>query len=375
LHAAWAGVALVLVLAVGAQPARPQEPTDAELIRRIEALRPQLEEARVARDARYMRNQEEEGRRTPTRVDTVRVGPLLIVSLPDEVDTARELFEEVWLESFQSVRESPSLARHTFVIQWRARIRALNVELTPGGELVRVDISRVWAPTREHAKVVVADAIARGLVQDFPTGSPVRSWLTAQARPRDDEAYRLLATASSASTHECLAGDDGACRAALGLDMRGTADRLPSWFAAEDRLKMVEWAAREDRVSRDAPLVRACLEDEEAPACDAVIDELGWVTNPPVSDRLRAHLLWFAMREGGEQAWQRALERRGAPIPEALSHIGARPIEQLVADWRDELVARRPDVHAGLGPKGTRALLWSLIFAALAMRSTRWRLG
>jgi hypothetical protein len=54
--------------------------------------------------------------------------------------------------------------------------------------------------------------------------------------------------------------------------------------------------------------------------------------------------------------------------------MAGRPIEQLVAEWRVDLMAARPDVQAGLGGRGSRVLLWSLIFMAFALRSTRWRL-
>jgi hypothetical protein len=138
---------------------------------------------------------------------------------------------------------------------------------------------------------------------------------------------------------------------------------------------MVERAAASGRVDRDEPSYRRCVEENDARACDPILAELDWVTNPPISDRLRAHVLWYAAREGGESAWARAIETADAPIPEALARIADRPVDQLVADWRAYVVAARPDVHAGLGGRGTRVLLWSLIFVALAMRSTRWRLA
>jgi hypothetical protein len=138
---------------------------------------------------------------------------------------------------------------------------------------------------------------------------------------------------------------------------------------------MVEAAAVAGRVDTDATPYRRCVEENDADACDPVLANLDWVTSLPSSDRLRAHLLWFAARTGGEGAWQRLLAHRDAPMPEALAELAARPVEQLVAEWRADVVAHRPDVQAGLGGRGTRALLWSLIFVAFAMRSTRWRLG
>jgi hypothetical protein len=271
------------------------------------------------------------------------------------------------------VIESPSLRGHTFVFQWRTRLRPLSV--VPGPDFIDVDISRVWAPTRTSAAVVVADAIARTLAADFPAGSPMAEWLTYRASPDGERAYRVLAGGESGATRDCLVGETSACMAALGFGFRDRADRLASWFTDEERQAMVERAAENGRLDRDGPPYRRCIEENDARACDPILAELDWVTRSPVSDRLRAHLLWYAALTGGDGAWERALGSAEAPVPEALARIAGRPVERLVADWRTDVVAMRPDVHAGLGGRGTRALLWSLIFAALAMRSTRWRLA
>jgi hypothetical protein len=77
---------------------------------------------------------------------------------------------------------------------------------------------------------------------------------------------------------------------------------------------------------------------------------------------------------GGPGAWGRALERADAPMGDVLESVSGLPIEEFLTAWHDELLTHRPDAHAGLGGRGSRALLWSLIFVAFAMRSTRWRL-
>jgi hypothetical protein len=199
--------------------------------------------------------------------------------------------------------------------------------------------------------------------------------MTYQANPDAETAYRALAADGSRATRACLIGDVSACMAALGFGLRDAEDRLPAWFSDEGRQAMVERAAKDGRVDRDGVPYRRCVEGNDVRACDPILAELDWVTSPPVSDRLRAHLLWFAAREGGEGAWERAIDAGGTSVPEVLAQIADRPIEQLVQDWRAYVVTQRPDVHAGLGGRGARALLWSLIFAALAMRSTRWRLA
>ena len=375
------GAALVAFLAGlgGAWPASSaaQQPGEEALLRNIDELIPQYTEALAARDARLRASEAAERRPTPT--DTAQVGPMRIVTIPDELDVARELFDEVWREDFPRVTESASLRGHTFVFQWRTRLRSLEVSPGPDGQLIRVDMSRSWAPTRDHAKAGIRDAIARALVRDFPDGSPMRGWLSFQAYPDTESAYRLLAISTTGATQQCLVGDIDACQAALGFGLTDATDDLPRWFDPQERQEMVRAArangSADSRVDRDGPLHRGCVEENDVRACDALLAELEWVVWLPVSDRIRAHVLWYAVRAGGEGAWRRALERREAPMPEVLTHVSGLPVDELVADWRADLIGHRPDVHAGLGGKGTRVLLWVLIFAAFAMRSTRWRLG
>lgn len=373
--AGWA-VALATALAAGAGGATAQQPPETELIQRIEALMPEYEAAQAARrDARLRELELEAAPAQPVlRTDTAQVGPMRVVSSPDEIGLARELFGEVWREDFASVTESPSLRSVTFVFQWRARLRSVEVPASPEAELMRVDVSRVWAPTRDHAKAEIANSVARALSEDFPQGSPVRFWLTMQGYPPDSDIYRRLATTNLGAGAECLSGNVLACEAMLGFGLARAADQLPSWFTRDERREMVERAAP-GRVDQDGALYRRCVEEDDARACDPLLSELDWVTWTPASDRLRAHVLWYAARVGSEPAWQNALSSREAPMHEALASISGRPIEQLVADWRAYVVAQRPDVHADLGGRSTRVLLWSLIFAALAMRSSRWRMA
>jgi hypothetical protein len=90
---------------------------------------------------------------------------------------------------------------------------------------------------------------------------------------------------------------------------------------------------------------------------------------------LRTHALWLAVSVGGSDAWGRALERADAPVVDVLEHVSGLSIQEFLTVWRDELISNRPDARAGFGGQGSRVLLWSLIFMAFAMRSTRWRLA
>jgi len=370
------GILLALGIAATAWPASAasQEPTEAELIARIEALIPAYETAQVARREARLRA-EEASEPPPVRIDTVQVGPIRIVSLPDEAETARDLFAEVWRERFPMADESPRLTGKIFTFQWRTRASGLRLEPRADEEVIQVALSRVWAPTRNQAKAVVADAVARALVSDFPPGSPMSDWMTYRGTPVGESVYRILATGGSGAGRSCLGGDIDACEASLGFGFADSGARLAEWFSERERQDMVNRAAVGRRVDTDSAPYRRCLEENDVSGCDAILAELDWVTWPSASDRQRAHLLWYAAELGGPGAWRRALDRGEASIPEVLEALAGRPIDDLVADWQSSIVAQRPDVQAGLGGKGSRALFWSLFFAALAMRSTRWRLG
>lgn len=382
------GALLVVLLGFGmlVRPAAiaAQQPTEEELTSRIEELMPAYLEAREAWNA-YLRAQfaAEDGKATPA--DTVLMGPMRIVTMPDQSEAAAGLFEEVWREAFGAVEESPALRGYTFAFQWRARLRDFNVPTHGREPILHVDISRIRTPTRAQAKEAVRAAIARVLIQDLPPGSPMRG-TSATLYRSDATVYRLLAVTPSGATRACLGGDTGGCLAALGMGLGDAAAELPAWFAPEERQAMVERVdefqrGREDvggwtpRVDRDDQVVRRCVEASESGACDQVLASLDWVSSVPTSLDIRAHLFWYAVLAGGQGAWARVLERADAPTPELLEHASGLPLDELVGRWRAHLVERRPDAHAGLGATQLTVLFWALVFAALAMRSTRWRLA
>ncbi len=368
--------ALLLALQMPAGIAA-QELTEEELIRRIESLQAEHDAARSARDARLAALRAEEAQ--PTRVDTVQVGPVRIVTLPGETEAARELFAEVMRETFPGTDASRSLRRHLFTFQWSLRLRQLDVIPDEGDQVVRLDLNRAWARTPDDAKAVIRSSIARALLAvDFPHGSPMRGWLTSTQYPPEMDAYRILVLTNAGATQDCLAGSAAACGASLGFGFAGSGDELQRWYTVAQRREIVGRVALEerltDRAEQDDLVVRSCIEDVAAEACDSLLRDLDWVTWVPVSDRLRTHAFWYAVRRGGDGAWERAMERAEAPVADVLSYASGMPIEAFLEAWRGAVIESRPQ-RAGLGGRGTRVLLWSTIFAMLAMRSTRWRLA
>jgi hypothetical protein len=60
---------------------------------------------------------------------------------------------------------------------------------------------------------------------------------------------------------------------------------------------------------------------------------------------------------------------------EALERASGSPLPELLAGWRVRLVEHRPETFEDLAPSTGLSLVWTILFAALAMRSTRWRFG
>ena len=86
-------------------------------------------------------------------------------------------------------------------------------------------------------------------------------------------------------------------------------------------------------------------------------------------------MLWLAVEGGGEGAWLRLLEDPEASPSEALQHASGMTPEELGLAWREEVLRHRPTTYAGSIPVHWSLFLWIVLFAAMAMRSTRWRLG
>jgi hypothetical protein len=303
---------------VSQQPA--PRPTEAELLRRIEALGPQLEEARIAAEAAE-RHRELEAEARPRRAtEVVHVGPMHIVTLPEQSELAAQLFGDVWRNDFDGVVGSPALAEHVFVFQWAwRRVEPLRVDAAATGSspVQHIHLTRAWARTRGVAKARIRDAVWAVLRSDLPEGSHLGRWIGSTGYPSTQRVARLFTTSPSDDNRACLAGVTDGCVAALGLST-------------------------------------------------------GEMSVPPEA---AAIVLLEAVRMGGSGAWARLLEARDAAPLDALAHAAGVDADAVMAGWLAAVLAERPEMHAGLGGQAGRVLLWVLALAAFATRSTRWRLA
>jgi hypothetical protein len=89
----------------------------------------------------------------------------------------------------------------------------------------------------------------------------------------------------------------------------------------------------------------------------------------------RASIVGEALRLGGIGSFSRLRASSDAPLRDRLAYAAGMPPEELVARWRDQVLAGRPNSQAGLLRSPFPLALWLLLFVAFALRSSRWRLG
>lgn len=403
----WSLVALALLATatpiLGQLPDESVQERMTRLWSEIDSLAPLVVEAKAARDARSARM--EDARRevaaASATVDTLSVGLLTVITPVDQVDTAREVFTEVWTEHFADIDRSPAAAGARFVFQWSERLHPIYVE--PGR--YRAGIEYVETVERAEIMARVREAISTVLYYDLTNphevdGVPRTRYLTHWTgnnpmATRDwGDTYRAAALTRSVAARACLAGDAGACTSAMGLDLevaeddrgewltavfrpgdalpRVGADRLEAWYTpAERRERVLTLGATVTKLDDDWS---ACVRDHAQSVCDRILVRAGSMSIP-FDGQLRSSLVAYALERGGYGAWSRLTEDPTHTPAEALEHASGLSPDDLVGGWMERVLAARPVSYGSLLPRGGLTLLWIAFFGALAVRSTRWRLG
>ncbi len=340
------------------------------LVRQLDSLMPLYarasKEAAAARAAREAR----ERARSHPRTDTILVGPLRVIALPEQVGVARGMFGDAWKTYESGFGTSAALSRTFFTFEWSLVRREIYVS---------DDVRRVEAPgyvRRSRVQRFILDAIGAALAGDYAGTRLAQEWYGGPVDPPQDPAaiYREVAAGASKANRACIGGDAVGCEHALGLAVAG--DPYSTLYTPEERRELVSrmYIAAN---SPQARLADECVRSQEA--CDELLAEsaegsrVGYFS--PLSMQARASLLWFALQRGGPGAWGRILAHPEASPEEALSEASGMGVAPLVDAWRSWLVGFRPARKAGLAASILSVLFWVLLLAGLAMRSTRWRLG
>lgn len=285
------------------------------------------------------------------------------------------MYTKVWEEDYAPfVTHSEALDRTMFTFGWSAQ----SVRIIMTSEHQRAE-GRIWH-RRSEMERRVREAIGKTLERDLSdigdgsvTASSLFRWRSGPVMPPTqlDWMYRQIATVPSLAVRECLEGTEGACWESLGLSEGSQLDR---WYTRDEvrRLALISSRRRE----REARLEIQACEDGAYMSCEELLRQFRDPASlMPLSPESRAVMLWVALRMGGEGAWDRLLEDRSATPAEAILYASGSSAAELEAEWRALALESRPQVNAGLSTTKWMVLFWSIIFAALAMRSTRWRLG
>lgn len=339
------------------------------LIQKLDSLLPLLDEAEVranevrAATARVARTSSLEN------TDTFSVGPLKVITPRDQRAVAEVVFRDVWEKGYASfLSASPSLDTTSFTFTWQLATNPIFVD----GAVRRIDIASYRKAA--YAREVVRHAIGTLLAQDLPPA--LAKW---SGGPISDAAdpttiYRELATAPSQATRNCLNQRPEACWTALGADLQTDDYPLDDWYTPEERRALV--AGVDFWWRKDSGLREACVNLQRIEACDTALRNQGYSGRwaPLARATSRNALLWIALNEGGEGAWERLTDPSLLP-GDALRFASGLNTEQLSSKWLAWVSANRTPPPDGFDPTLLVSVLWIAAFTALAMRSKRCRLA
>lgn len=349
------------------------EITEESLVAHLDSMAPRMREALTASQAAHAVRERARRQVNAATTDTFSVGLLTIVAPVDQVNLARMLYSAVWNEYDEIVDRSPTLEAAYFTFQWSSTRQGILIE---DRQVFRVE--RLLFATRSELERQIRLTIGRALQRDVgpATGSSGRLRVTEPVTRSGFQSslYRHLAALPAVGARDCLSGDSRAC-----WDMMGYGSDWRDWSTPVERralmgLRYISSSGEAGRASW-----RACVVEGQLAECDAAFEfaERRGNMYAPLERFREANisLLWLALEEGGEAAWGRLLDSQQLGAAEALSAASGLSHDQLAERWRDLIIANRPSAHADIAGSGLLAGLWILIFAGLAMRSTRWRFG
>ena len=299
-------------------------------------------------------------------VDTIRSGGLLVVAAPSVSGRAQVGVDSAWdkLARIFGTRATAAAGR-LIVLQYEEQVE---------GELPFDQASGIAVPIPLDAGVdVVADRIVAGASPTIyrTADQRLQDWAP-HANPSILEAntvalYTELATSPWRSARECFTGRLDECRRALGISGE---DPVLDWFDASDRRHYVLEYLKYLPASQSR--FAACTGNDDA-ACIALMRLAPRVAAPPLSTTTRALLLALALDAGGRNAFDQLLDNPARPLEARLAAAAGIPADSLIGRWRRRVLAVRPKTVAADERVAWGAVVWSVLFALAALRSSRWR--
>lgn len=360
---AWLALTAIPVAAQNSTSEPPVEALERRmhlLLERIESLEPRAAAEGRDREASMRSSLEAPVERS--------VQGLRIRALPRDIDVASDLFVAAWEERFAprfgappaALAEAP-LAYYDHRGEWNPRF---------GEDGNPEHYVQAGNDTGDPVAQAVT-AISGALLSNGPIRH--RLWLNWEGfDPALDTrtVRRQLAAAPSVATTRCILGSIDACTAALGLRPKGwsQADVVAAWYSPEQR----QWVG-DQPLLRHSQGVRMRADDgslqDVIPAGTRIRHDLA-----PTTVATRSSLLLHALHLGGPDVLERFMALDPAvSIEAALESVAGQPLAEIVASWRDQLLADQAPGDRHLPTRST--LGWVGLVALFAMTSTRWRLS
>ncbi len=329
--------------------------------------------ARVAQLEQQWKEADESARRVDaalpkSHVDTIAIGPIVLVAIGDDLTLIRDAADGALQLLSDHLGSDIDLLRGVEIYAL-VREHTVGLGLTSGMEQSRSFILFEETKAADLAGSLVHTALgALDLTQAW------RDWLdvgtpTLLSTVDFVRAYESLATSPFDASSECLLGELGGCRLALGLTE--TSEPLLTWYSEADRRTLVENSGRgpERFFPNRATMYDRCVEGD-GESCSTFMKDRS--IQPPLPTNVRVTLVQHALVVGGDGAYGR-LYRAGGTMEERLTAAAGVPVDSLIASWRAMLADSAGHPTAVSWPLGLAAVFWAMAFSAMALRSTRWR--
>jgi len=160
----------------------------------------------------------------------------------------------------------------------------------------------------------------------------------------------------------------------MGLDAAARSTDWSAWYSAKERKRLAMRYTPRNVV--EFQLQQRCRSSGSVAHCDAFLTtRLDAWARAPMPFEARSSLLWLALEHGGAGAYDRLRAHATDTPAVALEAASGTEVGALLEEWLAWVRTQRPDVAGQASHSRWLALTWILLFAGLATRSTRWRLG
>ena len=360
----------------------------AEIRRALDQLVPRLAELDAAADVEDAKLDQQRLVEQGVRTDTLRVGPLTIVTRADQ----RAVVEHAARGALDDLGISLAGAEHLFEGgEWGVQIvYGTAVELGIWKEGVRIVESDVRfggeSDLRHRLTNELGQVIALGMPQvlvEWAGAAPVMAQGEASGYTLED-LNRAGRVSGSFAVMNCFQGDAMSCWSVLGFPRSETP--ALEWYSPEEiEARTRRATGRQARLfgradEREAAYARQ-IEAELASCLNgahevcAQILYAGSAGPYPIPKVARTSLVTFALEKGGEGALGRLLEADGTDVRGMLEAASAMNTDDLITAWAAEVRAATPVVQENLGTESGAALLWVLMLGGAATAGARRRLS